>query len=379
MEEECLTYRVPDTESLGSWADETFTVYDEGIRSDDVVATLGPSKYTTGHFFLGERRFLLHAAHWRTDGYGALQLVNSFLDNLCNSIGYGEQAWRFGDEVQRLTPSIEEILDLPVTPTQDIVNATKNCIKTLGYAKGAVGVGPQDKEGGNGPKGTRSTRFRLAEADTKAVQEACAAHNISLLSAVHASCASLTYLEATPDDQDKHYTSTMRFSLRPHLQKPHCAADSAAGLYTGGYMFRVPASQSWMENARQYQHEYDTGITVDFLKCRRHYATEVLGILQQNLPPPDPPPSEIDISSVGNAEELVSPQHRHGKTVLEVRDVSIGVETLTRQIYCFLWTYRSRLEFQLVYNEAYYSAERMEKMVKKLPKILMTELELLQC
>ncbi|KXX81824.1 hypothetical protein MMYC01_201860 [Madurella mycetomatis] len=212
--------------------------------------------------------------------------------------------------------------------------------------------------------------------DTAAVLDACRARNISLVSAVHASCAALTRLEASPDHRHKHYTSTMRFSLRPHLPPPYRTADYAAALYTGGYMSRAEASQPWLATAQQYEHEYRTGITAEFLKCRRQYAIEVLRVLQQNPPPPDSPQSEVDISSVGDAEALVSPRHAHGDTVLEVQDVSIGVETLTRQTYCFVWAFRGRLELGLVYNEAYYAPERAVRMVQTLRDILITELGL---
>jgi len=231
-------------------------------------------------------------------------------------------------------------------------------------------------DGRAAPAGTRSAHLRFSESDTRAVLEACSARNISLISAVHASCAALTYLEASLNHKDKHYTSTMRFSLRPYLHKPYCTADFAAALYTGGYMFRVPASQTWLENAAQYEEKYNAGITMDFLKSRRQYAIEVLSILQKGVPAPDPPQSEVDISSVGDAEALVSSQHSHDGTVLEVLDVSIGVETLTRQTYCFLWTFCGRLELNLVYNEAYYEPDRAAQMVQRLGEILMTELEL---
>jgi hypothetical protein len=45
-------------------------------------------------------------------------------------------------------------------------------------------------------------------------------------------------------------------------------------------------------------------------------------------------------------------------------------------MYCFVWTFRGHLELQLVYNESYYEAERVEKMVRSLADILKTGLDL---
>ena len=370
-----LSYQTGSNDSVISWANETFKVHDLDVTAEDVIANLKPSRYITAHLLPGENTIILHAAHWRTDGYGALQLVHAFLNSLCEVVSGNPKAIQWGEEWRRLTPSIEEVLDIPVTATPKILEATKDCMKTLTHARGAVGVAlTGDKQAA--PAGTRSARFCLTEPETRAVAAACAEQNISLTSAVHASCATLTRMQALPGDRDKHYTSTMRFSLRPHLPPPYSGPGFAAALYTGGYMFPVPASQSWIENARAYEREYSTGITEDFLQCRRQYAEEVLGILQRGVPPPNPPPSEVDISSVGDAEALVSPRFTHDGTVLEVQDLNIGVEILTRQTYCFMWTFRGRLELQLVYNEAYYRQDHAERMVKIIAETLKAELGL---
>ncbi|KAL4926723.1 uncharacterized protein BDV17DRAFT_299631 [Aspergillus undulatus] len=359
-----LSYHTPSNEGLASWANETFHVHDLDSTADDLIATLKPSRFITAHLLPGESKVILHAAHWRTDGYGALQLLHAFLGSLCKAVSGDTRTIAWGEEWCRLTPSIEEVLGLPVTATPEVLEATQECMKTLAYTRGAVGVAVTAAQN-TAPGGTASAHFSLTEADTSAVMAACAERDISLLSAVHASCAALTRQEASSDARDKHYTSTMRFSLRPHLPPPYSGPAFAAGLYTAGYMFPVPVSQSWIENAKQYERQYNTGITEDFLKCRRQYAVEILGILQRGAPPPDPPPSEVDISSF-----------THNGTVLEVQDVSIGVETLTRQTYCFLWTFRGRLELHLVYNKAYYEPDRAERMVRTLAKTLQTELGL---
>ncbi|KAK5656791.1 hypothetical protein OQA88_4339 [Cercophora sp. LCS_1] len=371
-----LSYMVGSAESVASWATETLVVHQQGVHVNDVVSTLKPSQYTAAHIIPGEEAqvaVLLHFAHWRTDGYGALQLAQAFLGNLCRIISGDARDLPWGEEVTRLTPSIEEVLDLPLLPTPEILEATRQCMETLTYTRDAAGVAVT--VGGNtAPAGTRSARLRLGESDTEAVLRACEARNISLVSAVHASCAALTHREAHPGRRDKPYTSTMRFSLRPHLPQPYNTADYAAALYTGGYMIRTEAAQPWLRTARQYEEQYARGVTTDMLRCRREYAVQVLGVLQRGSPPPDPPPSEVDISSVGEAERLVSRRVEWGDAIFEVQDVSIGVETLTRQTYCFLWTFRGRLELNLVYNEAFYAPKRAEQMVHKLGGILLAEL-----
>ena len=103
-------------------------------------------------------------------------------------------------------------------------------------------------------------------------------------------------------------------------------------------------------------------------------------MLRQTPPPQQSAASEIDISNVGDVGELVEQWHRDesGEVVLEVRDVGVGVETLTRQVYCFFWVWRGRLELELVWNEAFYTGERCGGLVSGIREVLLRELGLLQ-
>ena len=368
-EEETLNYIVPNKETLEAWAKETFFIHDtdKTVTADDLTATFRPHPQLTAHYLPETSQLVIHTAHWRTDGFGALQLLNAYFENWSNLPENHPAEFPWGQEVERLLPSVEHILNLPITATPEIDAATENYISTLAYARGAIGLSYKgDKR--TLPSGTRSARLRLSESDTNAISEVCSAQSISVLSAVHASVASIT-CAGTPADSksDKHYTSTVRLSLRPHLPEPYNSSRSASGLYTGGYFYKVPASQSWSMNAKQYDEEYRRGVTSDFLMTRRQYALRVQEIQRKAAVPAEgPPPSEVDISSVDDANLLVESDHRGLEGSIEVVDVSVGVETLTRQMYCFVWTFRNQIEFNLVYNEAYYDQSFAGKLLDSL-------------
>ncbi len=374
-EEETLNYIIPDISTLDRWAKETFFVHEGNIRADDLIASFKPSPYVTAHYLSESSQLILHTAHWRTDGFGALQLLNAFFDAFSALPDRDPVNLPWGQEVDRLVPSIEEVLNLPVAATPEINATADQYISTLAHTKGAVGVSYRGDKS-TLPSGTRSARLRLSQYTTKAISEACKARNISVLSAVHASVAAITYAGAPADSKDKHYTSTMRFSLRPYLPEPYNKPRFASALYTGGYMFKVPASQSWAENAERYNEEYHRGVTRGFLLARRQYALNVQELWRKNIPTEGPPPSEVDISSVDNAELLVSPVHKSRDGALEILDVSIGVETLTRQMYCFVWTFRNQMEFNMVYNEAFYDTTFPAELLGKLKEVLETELQI---
>lgn len=379
-DDEILTYIVPDQDSLRAWVRETFITHTADVFSDDLIATLVPSRYATAHLITAEPAILLHLPHWRTDGYGVLHLLNEYLAHLAYTVTEGapsiEQV-QWGSETSRLVPSLEEGLGLPAKATQTVEHSAKNYLSTAALLRDAVGVEVSfDVEPTTLPRGTRSARVRFTEAETQAVLQACKEKQISLDASVHATCATITYTGAATADTDRPYTSTMRFSMRPYMPQPYDGPRGAAGLYTGGYMIQVPASQSWIENAMQYSSEYDTGVTPSFLNSRREYGKQALEMLSQKPPPPPASSSEIDISSVGDAEKLVSALHKgiEAQCVLEIRDVSIGVETLSRQMYCFLWIFRGELVFNLVYNEAFHSVNQASQLVQLMRKVLLMEL-----
>lgn len=381
---ETLTYVVPDRNSVEAWADETFTSHTADFSSDDLIATLTPSRFATAHLIIAESVILLHLPHWRTDGYGALHLLNEYLDQLAHTITGGvspidELQWAI--ETSRLVPSLEDALQLPTKASAEVEQSAKKYLSTATLLRDTVGVevsadvGPETM-----PGGTRSARLRFTEAETQLLLRACEAKDISLTASVHATCATVTCAGAAATDQVRPYTSTMRFSMRPFLHAPYNGPEGAAGLYTGGYLIQVPASRSrrsWSENAKTYSTEYRQGVTPDFSSCRREYGKQALGMLSQKPPPPTPLSSEIDISSVEDADKLVSAVHTGSsrQCVLEVRNISIGVETLSRQMYCFLWIFRGQLEFNLMYNEAFHSPDRAMKLVQRMRGVLMTELE----
>ncbi|XXG98254.1 hypothetical protein Hte_004577 [Hypoxylon texense] len=368
-------YHVPDAKALEQWADETLTVVsDPAADTDSLLASFKPTRYVTGHFLPHRNEFCLHAAHWRTDGYGALQLVNAFLDAVASDQDPAALPW--GEEHARLVPSIEEALELPEKPTPEIQAATAACLRSGALVAGSIGL-PYQGDLNTKPGGTHSVRRSLSESTTASILAACDARNITPLSAVHASLAAANFAgSASSADGSGHYTSNMRFSLRPYLREPFNSPQYASALYTGSFMSKVLPSSSWQETAAQYNELYAAGLNREFLIARRQFATQVLEMLTRSGDL-GPPRSEVDISSVEDAEKLIRPLRHAGEEggALVVNDFSLGLECITRETYLFYWTFKGKIEFNLVYNEAFYDRAFMEGIVDTIVESLKKGLE----
>ncbi|KAI0472604.1 hypothetical protein GGR56DRAFT_697109 [Xylariaceae sp. FL0804] len=343
-----LIYVVPSASELAKWCEETFFILDDdpAVTANQVVANIKPSPFVTAYYLPSYSRIILHTSHWRMDGYGALALLDDDPAGL---------PW--GNEVQRLAPSVEEALGQPEDASANIKKASGRFLGTGRLAIDSIGV-ECDREPGSGPQGTISESLYIPAETSSLVDGACSRLGISQLAAVHASLAAVNRAGAPPEARGRHYTSTMRFTVRPYLPEPYSeTSDWASALYTGGYMLADEAAQSWLDSARRYHAHYEQGLNPEFLASRSQYAIDALELFK-NLPADGSVRSEIDISSVEDAELLVHPRYHNGGTIVDVLDVSLGVECLSPQLYLFHWMFRGCIGFQLIFNEACHSTDQ---------------------
>lgn len=371
-DEDILEYHTPDPLELNQWVDESFVVVEDGISPGDIIAGLRPRRWATLYYMRERANILLHLSHWRTDGIGAFQLMNAYLEAVIKSLKEDPLKLPWGEEAARLVPSVEEALKLPHTSSPDIVCASKQYLDTLANNIGALGT-PYKSEAGLVPTGTRGVLLRFSQEMTTQFEIKCHELGIEMKSAVHAAVAATAYSIAEPTSKHKHHSSTMRQSIRSHLQPPYDSVAGASGLYTAGYIVKVPATQTWLENAKQYQVEYSKGATDDLLCSRRQYARAMQGILK-NMPQPDTPPSGLDFSFVPDVQALVKPVYAEAAESLEVRDVGIGVDVISRHLYVFMWTFNSQLVLRLVYNEAFYDVAFAENVLAVVKEHLVSNL-----
>lgn len=376
-----LQYSVPILPAdLEQWVDDTLTViHNPEITADDLISSFKPTPLATLYFMVAQGQIVLHTAHWRTDGYGAVHLIEAFFECLQMVVdartGQGQTEYLicpWGDEVTRLVPSLETALSLPLEgPSDDIEKVARGYLATGRHLAGTVGVS-QHVDVNVRPQGTRHIQLQLSEAETKSLISTYQNQGVTLSSAVHAALATANFELASSSSTkgpDRHYTSTIRLNLRPNLPAPYNEASGASGLYTGGYMFRVPENSSLIDLARQYETEYKSGVTDAFLESRRKYAQIAFEMLSSGGPPP-PSVSNVDISIIEDVDKMMRERRETKIGFLKIIDIGLGVETLTRQAYCFVWTFGGRLQLSLWFNQAYYKQEESMVILERVRDVL---------
>ncbi|KAI0467875.1 hypothetical protein F4859DRAFT_492937 [Xylaria cf. heliscus] len=372
-------YTVPaDGNALDAWVSQTFSVATDAHSSADIIVTFQPTPYAKLVYIPRSGELIGHTSHWRSDGIGVILLLDALLSIASGPLPLADPALLpWGSEVERLTPSIEDAAAVPKESTPELKERSVAAVGTFSHTAGAVGIsfiGAADML----PGGTRSAASVFDQMTTEKIVAACKEKGISVTAAVHASVAGANYALANEEDRNKHYTSTIRFALRPYLPEPYSTPAYAASLYTTGWMKRVESGSSWTERLDQYQSEYRKGITRDFLDSHRDYAAQ-LGDMIRNLSSQSgggDPPSDVDISSIGVAEKLIRQSYGTPEAGFDVTAVSVGVEILSRQAVTFVWTFRGQLNLSAVYNESFHSADQMDRFISDVKNHLLDGLNL---
>lgn len=382
-----IVYAVPSSgEDLQEWASQTFNVMPDAECAGDVIADIAPSALVKLYFVPRTNEIVLHSTHWRTDGIGILLLMGQFLNLLVNQPAFANRAtWdafqslAWGEEAERLTPSIEEAIRLQALGTPNTLHEqiANDYTGTFAHTLGAIGI-PFEGDPTTRPAGTRSVQLALDPQTTATIVDAVKKKGLTVTAAVHASVASANHQLAEPEKKDRHYTSTIRLTLRPYLPEILSAPGMASGMYTTGWMAKVDPLAPWQSRALAYQNEYKKGYPQDHLLAHELYATRLCEVMKSPPPSDLEPPSDIDISSLGVADTLVARDYvsDDSQCGLEVKSLNLGINMITRQGVLYVWTFRDQLNFSLVYNEAYHKQEQMRQFVNLVKDDLLQHLDI---
>ncbi|KAJ5356108.1 hypothetical protein N7517_010717 [Penicillium concentricum] len=374
-------YTVPDSaDALNEWASQTFTVEADAQSANEVIPTIAPAADARLYYVPQSNELLLHTAHWRMDGVGGLLLLGQLVDLMvshADTLVSGKlpdpfDSFQWGSEVTRLAPPVEEAGNMPLTATDEQKAVAHGTVGTFALVAGALGV-PYTGDAATVPSGTRAAELKFSPTTTSAAVSAAKARGVGMTAAVHASLAAVNFRHAIIEHQGRHYTSTIKQSLRPYLPEPYSTPAAAAGLYTSGWLARVDRSGTWEENARMYQVEYEKGISSEYLQAHREYASTLVDVMK-NLPAPTEPPSDIDISSMGIMEKYLEREYGTPERGIGITHAGVGVEIISRQGVVFVWTFRDQLTLRLVYNEAFHTPEQMTEFLHDIQANLLKEL-----
>ncbi|KAF2660925.1 hypothetical protein K491DRAFT_503985 [Lophiostoma macrostomum CBS 122681] len=368
-----LVYDIPSSEEdLEAWFQETFKVEQNAPSASELLPMLRPSRFATLCYVVKSGELLAYTSHWRNDGLGVVILLDSLLRLLVAPDLSDPTNLPWGDEVLRLSPCVEDAIGISENPTADQQALAKACVDTFALMSDSTGI-PYEALAPS-PLGTLEELITLEVGLTGSIIDAARDKGVDVKAAVHASVAAANWDRATEVDKTKHYASTIRVSLRPYLAKKSPPATYASGLYTTGWMDKVEPSNGWLSIANHYHSVYEQGISNDYIQAHGRYAGGLLDMVR-NLPPDLPAPTNVDISVIDGAEDLLATSYGSGDLAVDVKGMTVGVDMLSPQVFCFMWLFRERLNISVVYNQAYHAQPEMREFLESVRRSLLDGLE----
>ena len=355
-------YKVPDAEALDSWMAETFITVSPPRTTDDLLATFTPAKLAKLYYLPHTSEVMVHSSHWRIDGIGYLHLLHRFFEAVADS-----SLIEFGDEGKNLSPGLDEVMSIPEPWTEEAGQAGQNAL--MDYSKELPTIGMKTKAG-QVPGATQRCRMTLSPEETSAIIAGCKSNGFSVTSCVHAAIVCVAQQKGDSGIPATKYTSLFAWDFRKYCPPPYDGADHPVASYHSGFPGTIRPS-TFLDNASQWQKIYSRNPTSkEWGVFDWHAAYIRFGItsLTQTPPPGSTVPTDPSLSSLGDIGSLV--KAKYGDTV-EVVDIWVGVETLTRQIATHIWTWEGRMSFSACFNENFYDADFVEEYLKNVKEELM--------
>ena len=209
VEGDTYVYEVPDTKALGSWLEKTFIVEADTATTSSLQANFKPQVLASLHYLPRTSEILFHSAHWRIDGIGTLQFLDSFFQALASPIDV-----EFGDELSNLTISLDEIAQVSkeITPRTE----QESVALLMGFLANLPSIGLATTTG-QLPGATCRLEKELDARATSKIIASCRDLDLSVTAAIHAAVVSATQQMADAARSGTKYTTFTFFDLRKRL------------------------------------------------------------------------------------------------------------------------------------------------------------------
>ena len=365
MRGENMDYEVPGQPALDAWLDETFFVVPATTNKEDLLASFRPTAFATLHYLPHTSEIILHTSHWRTDFVGGISLLHNLFSALAEP-----RKILFGDEGTRLSPGRDEAADFGPSDEKAKEAATELFMR-LATNMPSIGLPAQNLD--QTPGGTRRSELVLDISATAAIISGSKKRGFTVTTAVHtALIAVLQQLSSCHAPSSRKYTTFGIFNIRPLLRPPfNDSFTHPAGVQILGLPLVLQPS-TYDDLATQLKEYYkqrvppskDSNIEQAVIVPYTNMTAETAG------QPPLPAPREPVLSSMGVLDRYL--QRSYGKVV--VKEFWVGIEMMTPQLACHLWTWQGRMTLAACYNETFYVDSFVQDFLRRVIDIVKMEL-----
>jgi hypothetical protein len=375
-------YKVPSSQELEAWLNETFTVAQTGTPAQTAVRDMHlrpewlPVCYillqlTQNGTFKGS--IILFISHWRTEAAGSFRIINQLFDyasDLLNGTFTREALSNHtpGSEIYLLTPALEDILmpnqkSMPEAKTRVETHFANYCFKfpTIDFPmQGGLSAVPSYM---------KLNQRTYSPASTSSLVSACKSKGITVTSAVHSAYLGVVWHVAEPSKRSRSYACMMPAEVRKRL--PTSSPFRQQGCWNAAQMLLItaPASQDFLTRARGLRQQYGLADQETWLHEDMREVSEQTAEHFANMPPE--PVSGAHFTSLGVLDgDVIVPEHRG----MKIENVKVWADSTSPGIVLRLWTFRGRLNIQIAWNVAFHGNDQIQEAMDMIDRMLAVEL-----
>ncbi|CAJ2505692.1 Uu.00g130860.m01.CDS01 [Anthostomella pinea] len=405
----------PDNEEAAAWTSNTFTTHDNSKDADELFSELRPTAHATCHWIPSAAQLMIRSSHWRIDGVGMLMLGHSFMTALANVLHFGLDAPLSSYAITKSTQSplgshVETVArSLAQRPqTEGRAQGQRHAIPTqvaavaddiiAKYTGGFPSIALPTREGSETtlPGATSRVAMGFDVPTTSKVVTGCRMMGVTVTSAVHAAIVRVaadfpqhplakSYAAFGPADLRRViYEQDMDADVGPmglfHLGLPICIEDVVSSSSGGAVKsFRTVARELQAVYGQDLVNFWDpadgSGAMVSLLDLVEANPRRTQELFAALLPPGLPPMQSPDLSSLGKIERYIQSEYGvgtgAGQGKVEVLDVWLGLDVLTRALQFHVWSWKGELRIAACFNRSFYEGAFVTDVIGKVREELL--------
>ncbi|OKL55513.1 hypothetical protein UA08_09252 [Talaromyces atroroseus] len=379
-------YKTPDAQTTQQWLDQTFFVETQRT-ADEIISEAVPLQEVPSLYYLpATSEIIFFISHWRIDAMGSWMVTDRFFHHLAHPAADELPAVPPSDEIDRISPSLEDAAGSPKVSTPEMDKVAAEHIAA--HHRNAIQMGgmPYKGDGTTLPGSPQREALVFTTESTQRAIAACKARGITITAAIHAALAETVFAMGLPESRENDYVTVMPVNLRNYLKAPYSGDGHALQTYAGSITPRVARHATFAERTAYLMEYYKTRYDAKLIECLRPIYKYHADALFKPRPasttaangeapsaPPPRPPSGISINSLGVVEKYFA--GKYGDAV-DVDTFTFGVSMITRQTMLYVWTWKGRLTLSSEYNSAYHEPEEVREVMLSIKRVLEKELEI---
>ncbi|KAK0379653.1 hypothetical protein CLIM01_02980 [Colletotrichum limetticola] len=340
------------------WLQKSFLVHD-GTTVDEVFSAFKSQFHITLHYVRDSNQLLLQSPHTLIDGRGMLYLYHALFTTLAALPDDNSQTHHETSGAPNLSKPYDDWLGVSATPSEKNFADAQSIFQRVLQQEKPIRLPGVDFT--TTPQRPVHRDLEVDEKTSSTIISACKEKGVSVTSAWHAALALTTQkLQSEAGEDGSSYVQFTTIDLRRHFPSSFVPYKHSIGSLQTALPLAADLSKDSTFDALSKSLHQQYKAPFAFADNDFGYLTPYMAMSRQILESGGVPPSSTpSLSSMGVVDDYL--QRQYG--AWEVSNFWVSSTMMTGDFQMYLWTFRGKLTFSVCYNEAFYSMEKVDRVL----------------